>query len=43
MNAVELIRKRGLSLRWEQTEDEKNSYFRAVEKLIGKRGLECGR
>jgi hypothetical protein len=38
MNAVELIRKKDAPLRWEQTDDEKNSYFRAIEKLAGRRG-----
>ena len=38
LNSMELIRKKNAPLRWEQTEDEKNSYFRAIEKLIGRRG-----
>jgi len=38
VNALELIRKRHSSLRWQQTDDEKNSWFRAIEKLVGRRG-----
>ena len=36
MNALELIRKEGPPLRWEQTDDEKKSWFRAIEKLVGR-------
>jgi hypothetical protein len=38
MDALELIRKKNPPLRWEQTDDEKNSGFRAIEKLVGRRG-----
>ena len=38
INAVGLIRKKEAPLRWEQTDDEKNSWFRAIQKLAGRRG-----
>jgi len=37
-NAGDFIRKKLPPLRWEQTKDEKNSGFRAIEKLIGRPG-----
>lgn len=37
-SAMELVRKKDSPLRWEQTDDEKVSYFRAIEKLVGRRG-----
>jgi len=37
-NAMELVRKKDSPLRWERTDDEKASYFRAIEKLVGRRG-----
>jgi len=37
-NAMELVRKKYSPLRWERTDDEKASYFRAIEKLVGRRG-----
>jgi len=37
-NAMELVRKKDAPLRWERTEDEKVSYFRAIEKLVGRQG-----
>jgi len=37
-HAMELLRKKEPPLRWEQTDDEKGSYFRAIEKLVGRRG-----
>jgi len=38
LNAREYVHKRNAPLRWEQTDDEKNSWFRAIEKLVGRRG-----
>jgi hypothetical protein len=38
LNAKEFIRKKDPPLRWEQTDDEENSGFRAIEKIIGRRG-----
>jgi len=38
LNAREFVRKRNAPLRWEQTDDEKNSWFRAIENLVGRRG-----
>jgi len=38
MNAMEFIRKKDSPLRWEQTDDEKKSWFSAIEKLVGRRG-----
>ena len=37
-NAINLIRKRDPPLSWEQTEDEKGSWFRAIEKIVGRNG-----
>jgi len=38
LNAGEYICKRHPPLSWEQTKDEENSGFRAIEKLVGRRG-----
>lgn len=35
----EFIRKKGPSLRWERTRDEKISYLRAIEKITGMEGI----
>ena len=35
----EFIRKKGPSLRWERTDDEKVAYFRAIEKIAGRDGM----
>jgi hypothetical protein len=39
-NAGDFIRKKAPPLRWEQTKDEENSGFRAIEKLVGRHGTE---
>ena len=39
-NAGDFIRKNAPPLRWEQTKDEENSGFRAIEKLVGRHGTE---
>jgi hypothetical protein len=41
-NAAALIRKINPPLRREQNEDEKKSYLRAIEKLVGRRGTKYG-
>jgi len=38
-SAMNFISKRAPHRRGEQTEDEKKSYFRAIEKLVGRRGV----
>ena len=38
VDAINLIQKKGPPLCWKQTEDEKNSGFRAIEKIVGGRG-----
>ena len=43
IDAAGLLSKKDAPLRWEQTDDEKNSYFRSIEKLVGRRGLRNGR
>jgi len=37
-NAINLIQKKEPPLCWEQTEDEKKSWFRAIEKIVGRSG-----
>jgi len=37
-DAASLVSKRYPPLRWRQTEDEKKSWFRAIEKIAGRRG-----
>jgi hypothetical protein len=37
-SAINLIQKKEPPLCWEQTEDEKKSYFRAIEKIVGRSG-----
>jgi len=37
-HGMEFMRKKNPPLRWEQTDDEKAAYFRAIEKLVGRRG-----
>jgi hypothetical protein len=37
-DAINLIQKRESPLCWEQTEDEKKSWFRAIEKVVGRNG-----
>ena len=37
-NAINLTQKKDPPLCWEQTEDEKKSWFRAIEKIVGRSG-----
>jgi len=38
VDAIGFVNKRQPPMRWEQTEDEKKSWFRAIEKLVGRSG-----
>jgi hypothetical protein len=38
VNAINLIQKQEPPLCWEQTEDDKKSWFRAIEKIVGRSG-----